>query len=314
MTSAKIKASNSKSRLNKFTAFDYVNTLILLVILIVILYPLYFTVLASFSDPQDVAAGKVTWWVSRFTTEAYQHIFEYQPLWRGYLNTIYYTVAGTAFALFLTIPAAYALSKKDLPHRKFVTTYFLITMFFGGGLVPGYLLVKELGLLNTRTILIISGGFSVYNMVVTRTFFTTTIPNDLYEAAEIDSATELKKFTAIALPLSKPIIAVMGLFYAVGKWNSYFEAMIYTSNDALETLQLVLRRILIMNQSAMSEAILTMQTTGDQSGLADAIRRQQLAYSMKYAIVFIGSLPLLIAYPFIQKYFVKGVMIGSIKG
>ena len=283
-------------------------------VLLVILYPLYFTVIASLSDPTATASGQVTIWPVNFTTESYQHILEYQPLWRGYANTLFYTVTGTLFALCLTIPAAYSLSKKDLPHRNFFTTFFLITMFFGGGLVPTYLLIRSLGLLNTRTILIIGGGFSVYNMVVTRTFFTTTIPADLYEAAEIDSATEFQKFTAIALPLSKPIIAVMALFFAVGKWNSYFDAMIYTQSPELEPLQLVLRRILIMNQTAMSEALLEMKNTGNMEALSDAIRRQQLAYTMKYSVVFIGSLPLLIAYPFVQKYFVKGVMIGSIKG
>lgn len=303
-----------KTKKKKYDLFDICNTIFMLLVVVVTLYPLYFTVIASFSNPDAVAQGRVLLWPVEFTLTAYQHILEFDDLWRGYANTILYTVSGTLFALFLTIPCAYAMSKQQLPHRSFLSTFFLIPMFFGGGLVPTYLLIKNLNLLNTRTILIIGGAFSVYNMIVTRTFFTTTIPDSLYEAAEMDGASEFKKFTAIALPLSKSIIAVMALFFAVGKWNSYFDAMIYVSNEAYMPLQLVLRNVLIMNQSAMSEALMEMQMTGSTEAIMGAIEKQKLAYTLKYAVVFIGSLPLLIAYPFVQKHFVKGMMIGSVKG
>ena len=286
----------------------------MIVILLIIVYTLYFTIIASFSEPADVAGGNIFLWPKGITLEAYQHLLEYKAIWRGYANTIYYTVLGTLWALFLTIPTAYVMSKKNLPHRGFFVIFFMIPMFFGGGLVPSYLLTKNLGLLDTRAVLIIGGGFSVYNMIVSRTYFQTTIPDELYESADIDGATEFKKFTAIALPLSKSIIAVMALFNAVGKWNSYFDAMIYVSNEAYAPLQLVLRKVLMLNQSALSEAIMVMQSTGDMSGISEALRRQQMAYTMKYAIVFVGSLPLLIAYPFVQKHFVKGMMVGAVKG
>ena len=286
----------------------------MILVLIVILYPLYFTVIASFSDPAAVAGGNVYLWPVNFTVEAYQHLIEYKAIWRGYANTIYYTVLGTLWALLLTIPTAYVMSKKKLPHRGLFVIFFMFTMFFGGGLVPSYLLTKNLGLLNTRTVLIIGGGFSVYNMIVTRTYFQTTIPDELYESADIDGATEFKKFTAIAMPLSKSIIAVMSLFNAVGKWNSYFDALIYVSKEEYAPLQLVLRKVLMLNQSALSEALMQMKNTGSMDGIAEALRRQQMAYTMKYSIVFVGSLPLLIAYPFVQKHFVKGMMIGSVKG
>ena len=295
----------------KVSKFDALNTLFMLVVLLITIYPLYYTVIASISSPEAVALGKVTWLPVDFTLVAYEHVFKNQRIWIGYANTIYYTVLGTLFNLLLTIPAAYALSKKHLPCRNIIMTIFLITMYFGGGMVPNYLLVKGMGLINTRLVLIILGGVSVYNMIVTRTYFSTSISESLYEAADIDGAGEFKKFMSIAIPLAKPIVAVMVLYYAVNHWNSYFNALLYVSNRDYEPLQSVLRRILILNESALSEAMKQGDVSLEEILNAEAMSK--LAFTMKYAVVFVGSAPMLILYPFIQKYFVKGVMIGAVK-
>ena len=295
----------------KISVFDICNTVFMLLILFVTLYPLYYTVIASFSSANAVASGKVTWWPIGFTTVAYERVMQHKKIWIGYGNTIYYTVLGTLFNLFLTIPAAYAMSKKNLPHKNFITTLFLITMYFAGGMIPSYLLVRNLGLLNTRAILIILGGLSVYNFIVTRTYFSTSISESLYEAADIDGASELKKFFAIAVPLAKPITAVMVLYYAVSRWNNYFNALIYVTNQDYEPLQAVLRRILILNETLYDQLEASGSASIDE--LQHAADMAAMAYTMKYAVVFIASAPLLIAYPFIQKYFVKGVMVGAVK-
>ena len=294
----------------KLSSFDIAVYIIMIFILFITIYPLYFTVIASFSDSKAVASGDVVWKPVKFTIEAYRHVFTYKDIWRGYGNSLIYTVAGTLFNLFLTIPAAYALSKKYLPGRGFIMTLFLITMYFGGGMVPRYLLMRDMGLLNTRVTLIIMSGLSVYYLIVTRVYFSSSISNTLYEAAEIDGAGEFRRFFGIALPLSKPIIAVMTLYFAVWRWNDYYNAMIYTSDKALEPLQSVLRRVLILNQSALNEDM--MQNLSAEA-LAAKLERANLAYTMKYAVVFIASAPLLAAYPFVQKHFVKGVMIGALK-
>jgi len=290
--------------------FDSFNIVFMCLLLAMWIYPLYFVVIASFSDPYAVASGKVTLFPVNFTVEAYTNVFQNNQIWVGYRNTIFYTVFGTSFNLLLTIPAAYALSKKTLPFRAVVTWVYLFTMFFGGGLIPTYLLVRDIGLLNRPPVMILLSGISVYNMVVTRTFFSITIPEELYEAGKIDGARETGMFFRIALPLATPIIAVMALYYGLGHWNSYFNALIYISSKKLEPLQLVLRRILILNETAMAEAV----KIGDSEKIAIMARRQYMAEGMKYAVVFIASFPMLCAYPFVQKYFVKGVMIGSLKG
>lgn len=295
----------------KISLFDLCNVLFMLLVMVIILYPLYFTVIASISDAKAVAMGEVIWLPMDFTLDAYKHVFTYEQIWIGYLNTIIYTVFGTIFNLLLTIPTAYMLSKKYLPGRNGIMVLFLITMYFGGGMVPSYLLIKGLGLLDTRFVLILVGGISVYNLIVTKTYFSTSVSESLYEAAQIDGAGEIKRFVSIGLPLAKPIIAVMVLYYAVGHWNSYFDALIYVNKKELEPLQLVLRKVLIMNQNALNKAIMTENVDAEQLHLA--ARQAYAAYTMKYAMVFIASLPLLIAYPFVQKHFVKGVMIGAIK-
>lgn len=295
----------------KIGVFDIFLTVFMIGILLITLYPLYFTVIASFSDPKAVASGEVIWKPVGFTLDSYKQVFAYDEIWRGYVNTIFYTVLGTMFQLFLTIPAAYALSKKYLPGQKILMTLFLITMYFGGGMVPTYLLVKNLGLINTRACLVIVSGFSIYNLIVTRTYFSTSISESIFEAARIDGSGEIKAFFSIALPLAKPIVAVMVLYFAVALWNNYFDALLYISDKSLEPLQSVLRRVLIQNENALNEAML--QGSLAPGELLDTAKRSYASYTMKYTMVFIASAPLLAAYPFVQKYFVKGVMVGAVK-
>ncbi len=308
MKKEKIKVAVKKK---KYGVFDIFNTVFMILVLLITIYPLYFTIIASFSDPKAVASGEVIWRPVGMTLDSYKQVFAYTDIWRGYGNTIFYTVCGTLFQLCLMIPAAYALSKKYLPGQKIIMTIFLITMYFGGGMVPTYLLVKNLGLVNTRACLVIVSGFSVYNLIVTRTYFSTSISEAIYEAARIDGAGEIKSFLSIALPLAKPIVAVMILYYAVALWNNYFDALLYITDKNLEPLQSVLRRVLIQNENALNEAMLQGNLAPGE--LLDTAKRAYAAYTMKYTMVFIASAPLLIAYPFVQKYFVKGVMVGAVK-
>ena len=282
--------------------------IILTLALLIAFYPLYFTVIASISDPYSVAIGKVYFMAEGFTLEAYQNILKEAQVWVGYKNTLKYTAFGTLLHLVCTVPCAYALSKRTLPGRKLLTMYFMFTMYFSGGMIPNYLLVKDLKLIDTGFILIILGAVSVYNMIVARTFFSSSISEELYESCRIDGGSELRAFFSIALPLSKPIIAVIALYAAVGQWNGYFNALIYTSKPALQPLQLVLRNVLILNQS------FSIADAADADEIAYMARRAYMVQTMKYALVFVASAPVVCAYPFVQKYFVKGVMIGSVKG
>lgn len=295
----------------KIRLFDVINITLLLMLTFACIYPLYYTVIASFSDYIPVATGKISFWPVDFTTLAYEAVFENQEIWSGYLNTIIYTVCGTLFNLFLTIPTAYVMSRKRMFGHTLFTWFFLITMYFSGGMVPTYLLYKTLNLVNNPMIMIVTGGLSVYNMIVARTYFSSSIPESLFESVRIDGGSEFDQFFRIALPLAKPVLAVITLYYAVGHWNSYFNAMMYLSNKKYHPLALVLRRILILNESVVSDDILANM---DVRILEDLTQKANMAVVMKYALVLISSLPLLIAYPFVQKYFVKGVMIGSVKG
>jgi len=291
--------------------FDAVNYTILFLMSLLFIYPLYFIIIASVSEPYAVASGKVYFWPEGFSWSAYENVFQNSQIWIGYKNTIFYTVCGTCYNLLLTIPAAYTLSKKDIPGRKIMMTFFFITMYFGGGMIPAYLLRKTMGLINTPWVLIIGSGVSCWNLIVVRQFFENSIPQELFEAAEIDGATQMKMFVRIALPLSGSIIAVMVLFNAVGFWNSYYSALLYTTRSKLHPLQLVLRNILISNQNAMA----TIDNfSEDADALAVAAQRAYIAEAMKYSVIFIASAPLLVAYPFVQKHFVKGVLTGSVKG
>ena len=278
---------------------------ITLLVCALVLYPLVYVLSSSFSDPSEVAAGNVILFPKGFTLEGYSYILDYDEIWTGYRNTLFYTIAGTLLNLIATLPAAYALSRRDLFGRGIFTVLFTVTMFFSGGLIPTYLVYKQLNLLNTVWIMLIPGLVSMWNTVVCRTYFSNSIPYELQEASKIDGCNDFILFFRIVLPLSAPIIAVMAMYYAVGHWNSYFNAMIYLRDTSLYPLQLVLRSILLLD------------TTSEMIG-ADAegelLRLQQLKESMKYGVIVISALPMLVMYPFFQKYFVKGVMVGAIKG
>ncbi|MBE5786357.1 MAG: carbohydrate ABC transporter permease [Clostridiales bacterium] len=292
--------------------FDAINVTIMVVILLIVLYPLYFTIIASVSQPEAVASGEVIFYPKGFSLESYENVFKSDTIWRGYLNTVIYTVGGVMFSLFLTVPLGYVRSKQNLPGQKFFAWYFLIPMYFGGGLAPTYLMVKSYGLLNKPYTLIVLGSLSLYYAIVARTFFSSSIPRDIYESAEIDGASEFTVFFRIALPLSKPILATLVLFFASGRWNTYFNALIYVTKQELAPLQIVLRNILLLNQNALS--MMTEDIAENQELMESLIHMSRVAQTMKYALIFVSCAPLLVAYPFVQKYFVKGVMIGSLKG
>lgn len=291
--------------------FDIVNGILLLILLIVILYPLYFVLIASFSEPYDVVNGDVRFWFKGFTIESYKQVFHNKDIWVGYRNSSVYTIVGTMLSLFLTVPAAYAMSKKNLWNRGILTTFFMITMYFSGGLLPAYLNIRDMGLLNKPYTLIIIGSFSVYNMIITRSYFQNSIPESLFEAAEIDGASQFKQFFAIAIPLAKPIIAVITLYYAVGRWNDFYNSLVYISKSEYYSLQLILRNILIGSQNALAEID---ASTMDAEQISELVRRAYMAEAMKYAVIYVASLPMLILYPFVQKFFVKGIMVGGVKG
>lgn len=284
--------------------FDMVNYALLSIISLIVLYPLIFVLSASVSNPAAVLNGEMWLLPKDLTLTGYRKVLENQDLIRSYGNTIFYTVLGTAINLVMTIMAAYPLSKRDLGGRNFMMAMMVFTMFFSGGLVPTYMLVKQLGMTNTFWALVIPNAVSVWNIIIMRTFFHTSIPNELLEAAAIDGCSDMKMLWKIVLPLSLPILAVMILFYSVGHWNAYFNALIYLTDRSDYPLQLILREILIQNQMEQ------MTNVGDSSH-AKTILDEEL---IKYAAVVVANLPLLSLYPFLQKYFVKGVIIGAIKG
>ena len=283
-------------------AFYAVNTVLLALLALIVIYPLYFIIIASFSDPDAVLAGRVILYPVQVTFEGYAKILQRTDVWRGYLNTIIYTVLTVVLSLAVTIPGGWALSRKTIPGKKFLMIYFIIPMFFGGGLIPFYNVMSRLGLINTIWAIVLPSILSVWNLFMTRTFFESSIPDGLVEAAKIDGAGEFRIFTLLVLPLSKAILAVMALYYAIGQWNSYFNAMIFLQNENLYPLQLVLKEILIASES----------TTG---GSGETILEQyRTANQIKYVSVIVSSAPVMLLYPFVQKYFAQGVMIGSLKG
>ena len=288
--------------------FDTVIFIILTLILFVVAYPLYWVIISSFSDPTAVSAGKVLLRPIGFTLKGYAEVFKNSQVMRGFFNSIVITFVGVCVNLAVTLPTAYALSRDNFSGKKPITVFYMITMFFGGGMIPTYLVVKNMQLLNTIWALVLPGCLSVYNMIVARTFFKSNISEELYEAGEIDGCTQSRFFFQIALPLSKAIIGIMVLYYGVGHWNSYFSALLYISDQDKYPLQLVLRNILITNQTALSQ---TATTAAARAALQE---QQQLIDVMKYSLIIISSVPVLIMYPLVQKHFVKGVMIGSVKG
>jgi putative aldouronate transport system permease protein len=284
--------------------FDGIIKVTLVLILIIILYPLIYVVSASFSNPRLVIEGKISLFPKEITLEAYRRILANKDLMNGYQNSILYTTVGTTINLLMTIAGAYPLSKKDFYGKNILIVLYTFTMFFSGGLIPTYFVIKSLGLINKFWVMVLPGAVSAYNMIIMRTFFKTSIPDELTEAAYIDGSSNISTLLRIVLPLSTPIIAVMIIFYGVGHWNAYFNALIYLSDRARYPLQLVLREILILGKIDESA----------QQDIGSFIELQLLSESQKYSAVIVSSIPVLLLYPFLQRYFTKGIMIGAIKG
>lgn len=285
--------------------FDVLNVLLMLVLLVIFLWPLIFVLSASVSDPNAVQTGKVWLFPVNFNLDGYKAILNYKNIWTGYKNTIIYTVLGTILNLVMTICAAYPLSQKEFVPRKVLTKLFLFTMYFSGGLIPTYLVVTKLGIYDTIWAMLLPSAVSIFNVIIVRTYFETSIPKELHEAAELDGANTAQVLWHVVLPLSAPIIAVMALYYGVGRWNSYFDALVYMGSPSKYPLQLFLRDILINNQVDLNMA-------GLDPAAAEA--KRQLAETIKYGVIVVASVPVLCMYPFVQKHFVKGVMIGAVKG
>lgn len=282
--------------------FNVINGCFLGLMALIVLYPLYFIIIASISDPDAVLAGRVVLYPVDLTFVGFEKIIEHTEIWRGYLNTIIYTLLTVVLSLVVTIPGGWALSRATLPGKKGWMIYFIIPMFFGGGLIPFYNVMSSLKLINTIWAIVLPSILSVWNLFMCKTFFESSIPDGLIEAATIDGANAFTTFFAVVLPLSKAVIAVMALYYAVGQWNSYFNAMIFLQDESMYPLQLILKEILIASESTVG-------------GSGETILEQfRLANQLKYVSVIVSSLPVLCLYPFVQKYFAQGVMIGSLKG
>ena len=284
--------------------FDVVNTVFLIALFCSVAYPLIYVISASFSDPRALLAGRVWLFPVNPSLEGYKAVFKSSNVWRGYANSLIYMSAGTAINVAMTILAAYPLSRRDFKARRFFMFLFIFTMFFYGGLIPTYLLVRSLGLMNTRWAMILPVAIGVWNLIVSRTFIENTIPDELFDASKMDGCNHTRFLLMVVLPLSKAMIAVIALFYAVGHWNEFFRALLYLRDDRKFPLQMILRQILLQSQ-------VDAEMMGN---VEDEDARQFMSELLKYALIVVGSLPVLIIYPFAQKYFVKGVMIGAIKG
>ncbi|NOU85386.1 ABC transporter permease subunit [Paenibacillus sp. LMG 31460] len=284
--------------------FTILNYIILFIFTITILYPLVYIVSASFSSSTAVISGKVWLYPVEPTLAGYEAVFKHRLIMSSFLNSVFYTVVGTTINVLFTLIAAYPLSRKDFMPRNSIMALFVFTMMFSGGLIPSYLVVKELGMIDTRWSLIIPGALAVMNMIIARTYFQTTIPDELLEAAQMDGCSDFTFVRKIVLPLSGPIIAVISLFYAVGHWNQYFNALLYVKHQELYPIQLVLRDILVQNE--VDASMIT--------DVADQAARDGLRELLKFSLIVVSTLPVLIIYPFIQRHFVKGMMIGSLKG
>ena len=281
----------------------------IIILLIVTLYPLIYVISASFSNPDAVASGKMLLWPIGFNTDGYKTVFKNSYIWIGYRNTILYTFVGTLFQLCATLPCAYALSRRDLKGRGFFLALFMFTMYFGGGLIPGYLNIKSFGMLDTPWVILLIDLVSVYNLIVARTFFANTIPWELTEASYLDGASNFQLFTKVILPLAAPITVVLALYYGVAHWNTYFNAMIYLRDKNLMPLQVFLKQIL--TQASISADLMLDMTPEERRVLE---RQAEVASRMKYCVIVVSTIPMMIIYPFLQKYFEKGIMIGSVKG
>lgn len=304
ITIASIKPKNRIRETGVDRVFTIVNYTVLTIFLVLIIYPLIFVVSSSFSDGTAVITGRVILWPVNFSTLAYEKVFSYPRIWSGYGNSLFYAVVGTLVNVTMTLLAAFPLSRRDLFGKNILVGLFLFTLFFNGGLIPSYLLVRDLGLRNTRWALIIPQALSVWNLLIAITFVRTSIPHELLEASQLDGCSDFNYFVRILLPLSTPLIAVLSLFYAIGHWNQFFAALLYLTNKDLFPLQIILRDILISSNIdlAMVEDIKIMAA------------REALRELLKYALIVVASVPVLMIYPFAQRYFVKGIMLGSVKG
>ena len=285
--------------------FGAVVFVIVTLLMLIVLYPLVYVLSCSVRSPTAVGAGEVVLLPKGFTLMGYRRVFQEPDILLGYKNTLFYTIIGTAINLFVTVPAGYMLSKKEVPGRNLFMFLFMFTMYFSGGMIPSFLLVKSLHLYDTRAVLVILGAFRTYNCIICRTFFA-ALPHELEEAAAIDGCSTVRTFIQIVLPLSQALLGVMVLYFAVGHWNSYFTALIYINNEDYKPLQLVLRNILVEEQTSAA----MMTEVGDDY----ANERRQLAQLLRYSVIVVSAAPMLMIYPFLQKYFDQGVMIGSVKG
>lgn len=306
-----VKLSKKRRKLNTSSSdkiFDTVNVILMVILLIILAWPLYFVLIASLSNPSEVWNGNVIFWPKGFTLNGYTELFKYKKLWIGYRNTIFYTALGTVINMVMTVLCAYPLSRKDWMPRNFFMKLCLITMYVNGGLIPTYLVVNKLHMINTVWSMIIPSALSFYNALIVRSYFMGSIPESLQEAAELDGANSVQYLLSIVLPLSKPVLAVVGLYYAVGHWNDYYTALIYIYDSSLSPLQSVLREILA---SVTTIATQTNMSAQDAIAMAEKI---QLGQTLKYTSIIVSVIPMLLVYPLVQKYFVKGTMIGAIKG
>lgn len=296
------KHRSFKSQAPADKLFDIINYLLLGIIAVCVLYPLYFIVIASFSDPVAINNGQVAFWPVGFNTTGYQKIFENTKIWRSYSNTIFYTVVGTAINVILTMMLAYPLSRRNFFARNVILLFVMFTMYFQGGLIPTYLWMNDLHLYNTPWVMVLLPAINVFNLIIAMNFISNNIPEELYEAASIDGCSHVKFFFKIIMPLSKTLVVVLILYYGVAHWNEFMNGLIYLRDEGLHPLQLTLRSILLQNQA---------------SGLGDVdsiIEQQKAAELIKYGVIIVSTLPVLVVYPFLQKHFAKGVMVGSVKG
>lgn len=295
----RFRAESPLSKL--FTILLYI---IMTVIVLIVLLPILHIVSASLSEPQAVISGKVTFWPKQITTRGYEAVFTYKKFWLGFRNSLFYMLVGTTINIVMTVLCAYPLSRKEFTARNKVAMYFVFTMYFSGGMVPSFILVNSLHMVDTVWAILIPSAMSTYNVIIARTYMINSIPDELYEAAEIDGCSPFKYLLRVVVPLSKPIIAVLVLYYGVARWNSYSDAILYLRSAHLQPLQIILREILIMNE--VDEAMM-----GNVNALA---RQRGLKDLLQYSVIVVASLPVMMIYPFVQKYFVKGVMIGAVKG
>ena len=294
-----MKSRNSSSD----TAFDIINTIFLVVFSLVILYPIIVVVSSSISNPTALMAGKVLLYPIEPTFDGYRAVIHHPDIWVGLKNSFLYTVVGTLVNLLVTVLAAYPLSRKDFTSKGWISLFFAFTMWFHGGLIPSFLLIKDMGLYNNPAVMILPLAMNVWNMIIVRTYFQSNISDDLLEVAKIDGCSDIKFLSMIALPLSKPVLAVVALYYAVANWNVYSHAYIYLNSQEYQPIQVVLRDILLLNT--------TQEISVDVTKMA---KSEQMSELLKYSLVVTASIPMILIYPFVQKHFVKGIMVGSVKG